>query len=168
MKLQRYRMDEDRDLEKDDKWGRFCLDEDVEALEAENAALHAECDRLTAMLTPKGTALSRFTDADGFTEDDPIERLRFFCLLAMDGQDWIDVEPFFDAVKAMLGPQKPMSAEEVTVPGFYQWRHMDGEQWTVTEVVVNEAPELRQYYFGSEENLELVGQFIGPIKMPEV
>ena len=45
---------------------------------------------------------------------------------------------------------------------------MDGEQWTVTEVVVNEAPELRQYYFGSEENLELVGQFIGPIKMPEV
>jgi len=91
-------------------------DAQIDALKAENAALHAECDRLTAM----------------------------------------------------LGLQKPMSAEEVTQPGFYQWRHMDGEQWTVTEVVVNEAHELRQYYFGSEENLELVGQFIGPIKMTEV
>ena len=29
-------------------------------------------------------------------EKDPIERLRFFCSLAMNGQDWIDSEPFFD------------------------------------------------------------------------
>jgi len=50
MKLQRYSIDEDRDLEKDDKWGRLCLDEDVEPLEAENAELHAECDRLTNLL----------------------------------------------------------------------------------------------------------------------
>ena len=50
MKLQRYGRDEDGDLEKDDKWGRFCLDEDVEALEAENEALHTECDRLTNSL----------------------------------------------------------------------------------------------------------------------
>jgi len=50
MKLQRYRIDEDGDLEKDDKWGRYCLDEDVEPLEAENAELHMECDRLTNLL----------------------------------------------------------------------------------------------------------------------
>jgi len=162
MKLQRYRMDEDRDLEKDDKWGRFCLDEDVEALEAENAALHAECDRLTAMLTPKGTALSRFTDADGFTEDDPIERLRFFCLLAMDGQDWIDVEPFFDAVKAMLGPQKPMSAEEVTQPGFY-WHRYGTEDWCVVDVDFGYPYRL---FIGTDG--ELAGQFIGPIRLPGV
>jgi len=96
--------------------GPVCLASDVEALEAENAALHAECDRLTAM----------------------------------------------------LGPQRVLSAEEVTEPGFYQWRHMDGEQWTVTEVVVNEAPELRQYYIATDEDEELNGEFIGPISMPEV
>jgi hypothetical protein len=39
-------------------------------------------------------------DASGCAEEepDPIERLRFFCSLAMNGQDWIDVEPFFDAI----------------------------------------------------------------------
>ena len=31
-------------------------------------------------------------------EPDPIERLRFFCSLAMNGQDWLDVEPFFRAL----------------------------------------------------------------------
>ncbi len=28
----------------------------------------------------------------------PLERLRFFCSLAMNEQDWLDVEPFFDAI----------------------------------------------------------------------
>lgn len=31
-------------------------------------------------------------------DNDPIERLRFFCSLAMQGQDWLDVEEFFDDV----------------------------------------------------------------------
>ncbi|MHB1641805.1 MAG: hypothetical protein ACYCS8_03975 [Acidithiobacillus sp.] len=90
--------------------------DEVVRLEAENAALHAECDRLTAM----------------------------------------------------LGPQKVLSAEEVTEPGLYFWREHEGAQWTVTDVEVNHAPELRQYYFGNEEDEVLNGQFIGPIKMPEV
>lgn len=29
------------------------------------------------------------------TENDPLERLRFFCSLAMNSQDWLDVERFF-------------------------------------------------------------------------
>ncbi len=43
------------------------------------------------------TALQRYNEAmvDG-DEPDPIERLRFFCSLAMSGQDWLDSEPFFD------------------------------------------------------------------------
>ena len=44
-------------------------------------------------------ALSRFTDSGGYEEQDPIERLRFFCSLAMNGQDWLDVEPFFAAIR---------------------------------------------------------------------
>lgn len=219
--------------------GGFCATKDVEALEAENAALHAECDRLTAliqlhhdstpaierawnrfnkavsdgpdapypgmasafesyygqkwndkgwlretsvwaaawkesadrltaMLTPKDTALSRFTDADGFTEGDPIERLRFFCSLAMDGQDWIDVEPFFSAVvTAMLGPQKVLSAEEVANPGFY-WHRYGTEEWCVVDVDFGYPYGRLFIWANGEQDDGLEGQFIGPIKMPEV
>lgn len=45
------------------------------------------------------SALAEFTDCAGSDETDPIERLRFFCSLAMKGQDWLDVEPFFEAIK---------------------------------------------------------------------
>jgi hypothetical protein len=48
-------------------------------------------------------ALQRYTE---IAEEEPsidmgsaLERLRFFCSLSMSGQDWLDVEPFFDAVK---------------------------------------------------------------------
>lgn len=60
------------------------------------------------------TALQRFNECDGDTETDPLERLRFFCSLAMRGQDWLDVEPFFDAVKAaaptVVEPDVPETA----------------------------------------------------------
>lgn len=29
----------------------------------------------------------------------PLERLRFFCSLALQGQDWLDVEPFFNDIQ---------------------------------------------------------------------
>ena len=32
-----------------------------------------------------------------------VEKLRFFCSLAMHGDDWLDVEPFFDGVQAEIG-----------------------------------------------------------------
>ena len=32
-------------------------------------------------------------------EPSAVERLRFFCSLAMTGQDWLDVEPFFNALE---------------------------------------------------------------------
>ena len=37
---------------------------------------------------------------DGWAESDPLERLRFFCSLAITGQDWIDIEQFFNDLKA--------------------------------------------------------------------
>jgi hypothetical protein len=43
-------------------------------------------------------------DAD---EPSAVERLRFFCSLAMRGQDWLDVEPFFNDVLAELDPCCP-------------------------------------------------------------
>jgi hypothetical protein len=42
-------------------------------------------------------------DAD--YDQSPIERLRAFCSFAMNGQDWIDVEPFFDALSPTTVPE---------------------------------------------------------------
>lgn len=51
------------------------------------------------------TALDRYRASGAMVEEkDPLERLRFFCSLAMSGQDWLDVEPFFDAVAAQAQP----------------------------------------------------------------
>lgn len=44
------------------------------------------------------SALDRFNVAGAHEEPSPVERLRFFCSLAMNMQDWLDVEPFFDAL----------------------------------------------------------------------
>ena len=41
-------------------------------------------------------------------EPDPIERLRFFCSLAMGGKNWIDVEKFFDD---LIAERKAIRAE---------------------------------------------------------
>jgi hypothetical protein len=49
----------------------------------------------------KTPALERFMALGADEETDPIERLRFFCSKAMDGRDWLDVEPFIDAVAAI-------------------------------------------------------------------
>jgi len=47
----------------------------------------------------KGPALSAYNEIAA-TDDpgSPLERLRFFCSLAMRPQDWLDVKPFFDAL----------------------------------------------------------------------
>ncbi len=47
----------------------------------------------------KGPALTVYNEIAA-TDDpgSPLERLRFFCSLAMRPQDWLDVAPFFDAV----------------------------------------------------------------------
>jgi hypothetical protein len=48
-------------------------------------------------------ALERFNrDPDLLANETPLERLRYFCSLAMNGQDWLDVEPFFAALAAQL------------------------------------------------------------------
>jgi len=48
------------------------------------------------------TTLEKFYKFSGDEEPDPLERLRFFCSLVMKGQDWLDVEQFFDDVKTMI------------------------------------------------------------------
>ena len=71
---------------------------------------HIAClDRLAALKESQQAAqagrfaMEHFHEANGDSEPDPVERLRFYCSLAMQGQDWLDVEPFFDALKAGQG-----------------------------------------------------------------
>lgn len=66
--------------------------EEVEALQA---LLAAVSDESKSTSTAKQRYDELNVDAD---EDNPIERLRAFCSLAMNGQDWLDVEPFFTAL----------------------------------------------------------------------
>ena len=44
------------------------------------------------------TAKEQFYEHGGDEEEDPIERLRFFCSCAIHGQDWLDIEQFFDDI----------------------------------------------------------------------
>jgi hypothetical protein len=47
-------------------------------------------------------------------EPDAIERLRFFCAQAMNGQDWLDVEPFFnDVIAATTAAPQGDGQEEI-------------------------------------------------------
>jgi hypothetical protein len=43
-------------------------------------------------------------------EPNPVERLRFFLSCALTGQDWLDVEPFIDAISH---PAKTLTDEEI-------------------------------------------------------
>jgi hypothetical protein len=64
------------------------------------------------------TAMQRYTDSMGSDDSGtpPIERLRFFCSLAMNGQDWIDVETFFDALASPPPAQPSADADDVAQP----------------------------------------------------
>ena len=57
---------------------------------------------LTAELATTQTAKQRFDELFGELEESPLERLRFFCSLALNSQDWLDIEPFFDDVETMI------------------------------------------------------------------
>lgn len=51
------------------------------------------------------STLEQFNELIGDDKESPIERLRLFCSIAMNNQDWLDVEPFFDALATQ--PQAP-------------------------------------------------------------
>lgn len=46
------------------------------------------------------TAKEKFDSNDGNTIKCPIERLEYFCSLAMGGQDWLDCDQMFTEVKS--------------------------------------------------------------------
>ena len=117
----------------------------IDVLKAENAELHAECDRLTALLQWEQGHRERIgTHGDECWKWGPAY---YECALAE-----------IERLTAMLAPQKPMSAEEVTKPGWYWVRNTRCPYWKLRYV----APALGK-------GGTVVGfQFVGPLKAPEV
>jgi len=142
-------------MQKDDE-GKFCAAKDVEALEAENAALHAECDRLTSLLQWEQGRRERIgTHGDECWKWGPSH---YEC-----------ASREIERITAMLGPQRVLRAEEVTEPGFYWWGSNLAKGWDGIMKVARTRYGYRfdEELWGAGSN-GLYGQFIGPIKMPEV
>ena len=125
--------------------GQWCMDEDVAELEDENAALQAECDRLTAMLQWEQNRRDHIgTHSDECRKWGPAH---YECALAE-----------IERLTAMLKPQKPLDADEVTKPGWYWVRNTRCPYWKLRYV----APALGK-------GGTVVGfQFVGPLEAPEV
>lgn len=92
---------------------RFYLDQiggeseqaDEYAFDTTDAAWKAWQAARAPQAVPALTAKQRYDEfMEPGEEPSPIERLRFFCSLAMSGQDWLDVEPFFDDLLAASQP----------------------------------------------------------------
>ena len=61
------------------------------------------------------SAISRYLRyMEGVKEPDPVERLRFFCSIAMNGRDWIDSEQFFADLAPIVPPDMVMVPREPT------------------------------------------------------
>jgi len=136
--------------------GPVCLASDVEALEAENAALHTECDRLTNLLQWEQGRRERIgTHGDECWKWGPAHHE---CAMRE-----------MERLTAMLGPQRVLSAEEVTEPGFYLVRADNTNPWVPCVVArFNARSEgLRMLLAGKLEELPVIGE-LTPIKMPEV
>ena len=72
-----------------------------------------------------------------------------------------------DRLTAMLGPQRVLEAEEVTESGFYWWRGCNESGWNLVDVL-NDREDFIMFTIGDDCDQELIGQFVGPLKIPEV
>ena len=64
------------------------------------------------MATKKLTALENYPQHGRIADEcAPLERLRLFCSCAMNGQDWLDSEPFFEAVRKQIDGQASARAK---------------------------------------------------------
>ena len=64
-----------------------------------------------------------------------LERLRFFCSLSMPGQDWLDVEPFFDDAEQELAKLEQQAEPVQAEPSYFgltkdhTWLSVSKEQY---------------------------------------
>jgi hypothetical protein len=90
-----------------------------EAYEAGKRAAHQEADSVA--IPAYATARQRYDELRVEDEvQDPLERLRAFCSLAMNGQDWLDVEQFFDALDGRNGIAIPAAEPVIDASGTFE------------------------------------------------
>ena len=82
-------------------------------------------DAAPSVVEPR-TALQRFESNIGTEDCTPIERLRFFCSLAMRPQDWLDEEAFFDAMTEAHPPRAPLTGEQIDAMWRVSYRDRSG------------------------------------------
>jgi len=130
---------------------------EIDALKAENAALHAECGRLTRYLgkVPAKEAEAAYDQVDRYLRN------------SLDDSEYADMSAALEhCYRTLLSPQKVLSAEEVTESGFY-WHRYGTEEWCVVDVDYGYHGNLF-ICVNDEQDDALEGQFLGPIKMLEV
>ena len=77
-------------------------------------------------------------------------------------------QQLMDEMAALKAPPKVLSAEEVTDHGYYWTRAEDGQNFVIAKVAGYEHSAMTEEVCGNEQESYLRGQYIGPIKMPEV
>ncbi len=120
----------------------------VQAIATVRAAVKTASERAQVTQAAVG-ALERFNATEGVGELDAIERLRFFCSLSMRGQDWLDVEPFFDAlskppIAAPAGDDRSRASEADTRR--LDWLDSQREAYGFADVHEGNVWEIRGAY----------------------
>lgn len=96
------------------------------------------------MAEAQGPAKVRFDALMGDENETPIERLRFFCSLAMAGQDWLDVEPFFEALTAPQPPAPcPKCENDARRSEYWKAEHLAGNA-VITELQAKVAEQVAE------------------------
>lgn len=96
------------------EWDAIASTDDLKTRQKESDSALLQAHRYAIAAGP--VALARFLEIEKdpdseLAEEKPLERLRFFCSLAMSAQNWIDVEPFFDAIEATAQTPAPVVQE---------------------------------------------------------
>ncbi|MFY8038888.1 MAG: hypothetical protein ACOVN4_04385 [Bosea sp. (in: a-proteobacteria)] len=110
-------------------------------------------------------ARQRFDDTGGREEPDPVERLRFFCSLAMNKQDWLDVEAFFDDVLAErqknAALEQPEQDTAVHMTHCNKGEFVGGCKYGEEDCPALEQPEQEPVAWGCFKSGELQTELIG-------
>lgn len=84
------------------------------------------------------------------------------------GNCWDALNWYRDELNKLAPPTKPLTAAEVTEPGWYWWRMSDGP-WTMASIRRDEDGDLLFATDADEFHMpHMPGTFIGPISPPRL
>ncbi len=132
--------------------------EGVAALESENESLRAEIENLKDYCVSDADVARKILNYLGFSQHESME----------PGCDRRRDHISEMIYRNRVAPQKLLSADEVTEPGWYWTRVADGQGWVVADVYESTRGVMTEEVCGSEQENFLRGQFIGPLTPPEV